>query len=151
MPSMRVTEPKNDAEYFERMSRCIFTAGLNWTVVENKWPNFKKAFADFRPEEVARMPGKAVKALMGDQGIVRNERKIAATVANAAEVLKLEREFGSFRGYLDSFGKDEGRLQRDLRARFKHLGPSTTRMFLWSSGYPLTPNAEEKKWIAANR
>jgi len=151
MPPWKVTTPKDDSEYFERMTKSIFTAGLNWNVVESKWPNFKRAFESFSPAAVAKFTGRQVKELTGDAGIVRNERKIAATVQNAEEFLKIRREHGSFRAYLDSFGKDERRLQGDLQARFKHLGPSTTRMFLWSSGYQLTPNAEEKKWMAAQK
>jgi DNA-3-methyladenine glycosylase I len=150
-PGWKVTKPRDDAEYFERMTKSIFTAGLKWEVVENKWPNFRKAFSDFAPAKVARISGAGVKALMGDPGIVRNERKIAATVNNAAEVLRLQKEFGSFPKYLASFGKDERRLQEDLQSRFKHLGPSTTRMFLWSTGHELTPNPEEKKWLAARK
>jgi 3-methyladenine DNA glycosylase Tag len=151
VPGWKVTPPKDDAEYFERMTKCIFTAGLNWNVVENKWPNFRKAFDSFSPAAVAKFTGRQVKSLTGDAGIVRNERKIAATVQNAEEFLRLQKEYGSFRGYLGSFGKDERRLQSDLQSRFEHLGPSTARMFLWSSGYELTPNAEEKKWMAAQK
>jgi DNA-3-methyladenine glycosylase I len=152
MPATRkVTQPKDDSEYFERMTKCIFTAGLNWDVVEKKWPNFRKAFASFSPPIVARFSGADVRALMNDQGIVRNERKIGATVNNAAEFLRLQQEFGSFGKYLDSFGEDEKRLQDDLKERFQHVGASTARMFLWSSGYELTPNAEEKKWMAKRK
>lgn len=147
----KVTKPRDDAEYFERMTKSIFTAGLNWEVVEKKWPSFRKAFSDFAPAKVAKISGAQVKALMGDPGIVRNERKIAATVNNAAEVLRLQKEFGSFPKYLASFGKDEKRLQEDLQRRFKHLGPSTTRTFLWSTGHELTPNVEEKKWLATSK
>jgi len=150
-PGWKVTKPRDDAEYFERMTKSIFTAGLNWEVIENKWPNFRKAFSDFAPAKVAKISGAEVKALMGDPGIVRNERKIAATVNNAAEVLRLQKEFGSFPNYVASFGKDEKRLQEDLQRRFKHLGPSTVRTFLWSTGHQLTPNAEEKKWLAASK
>ena len=74
----KVTKPRDDAEYFERMTKSIFTAGLNWEVVEKKWPSFRKAFSDFAPAKVAKISGAQVKALMGDPGIVRNERKIAA-------------------------------------------------------------------------
>ncbi len=132
------------------MSRSIFTAGLNWNMIEKKWPNFDKAFAGFSPVRVARLSERDVKRLMQNDGIVRNERKIRATVHNAGQFLMLEKEFGSFRKYLDSFGKEEGRLQEDLQEKFRHLGPSTARMFLWSVGYPLTPNREEKKWIAGH-
>jgi DNA-3-methyladenine glycosylase I len=120
----------------------IFTAGLNWSVVEKKWPNFRRAFAEFSPPKVAGFTGRHIKSLLTDQGIVRNERKIAATVTNAGEFLKLQEEFGSFRKYLDSFGKDEARLLGDLRDRFEHVGASTARMFLWTAGYELKPTAE---------
>ena len=150
MPHMKVASPKDDAEYFERLSKTLFTSGLSWTMVENKWPGFRKAFASFAPEKVAKMTEKDVKSLMGNQAIVRNERKIRATVDNANAVLDVEKQFGSFRAYLASFGKDEERLQKDLQGRFKHVGPSTARMFLWSAGHNLTPTAEEKKWMAKN-
>jgi DNA-3-methyladenine glycosylase I len=149
-PGWKVTPPKDDAEYFERMSRAIFTAGLNWSVVEKKWPNFRKAFAAFSPEKVSKLTEKDVKKLMGDVGIVRNEKKIRATINNAGEFVSLEKEFGSFKGYVASFGQDEKRLQEDLQEKFKHVGGSTARMFLWSVGYDLTPTAEEKKWMAKN-
>jgi len=150
MPGWKVTSPKNDAEYFERMSKTIFTAGLNWEMVDKKWPNFRKAFAGFAPEKVAKMTEKDGKSLMGNEGIVRNERKIRATIQNADEVIKLGKEFGSFKGYVASFGKDEGGLQEDIQEKFKHVGGSTARMFLWSVGYKLTPTAEEKKWMSKN-
>jgi len=144
----KVAAPKDDADYFERMSRTLFSAGLSWEMVDKKWPNFRKAFAAFSPEKVAKMTEKDVKSLMGDAGIVRNERKIRATIHNAGEFANLKKEFGSFKGYVASFGKDEERLQKDLQERFQHVGGSTARMFLWSAGYKLTPNAEEKKWMA---
>jgi DNA-3-methyladenine glycosylase I len=147
-PGWKVTPPKDDSEYFERMSRALFTAGLNWSMVEKKWPNFRKAFAAFSPEKVSKMTERGVKALMGDEGIVRNERKIRATVHNAAEFVRLKKEFGSFKGYIASFGKDETRLQEDLQEKFKHVGGSTARMFLWSVGYKLTPTREEEEWLA---
>ena len=50
--------PKDDAEYFERLTKSVFTAGLNWTVVENKWPDFQKAFAQFSLPKVAKFNGR---------------------------------------------------------------------------------------------
>ena len=150
-PRWNVKPPKDNAEYFERMTKSLFTAGLNWKVVENKWPSFHKAFADFSLGKVARFSERDVKALMNNAAIVRNERKIRAAVHNAAEFLKLQKEFGSFGKYLDSFGKDEERLLVDLQEKFQHLGVSTARTFLWSVGYPLTPNREEKKWMVHHK
>jgi DNA-3-methyladenine glycosylase I len=121
-PGWKVTPPKDDSEYFERMSRALFTAGLSWTMVEKKWPNFRKAFAAFSTEKVGKMTERDVKSLMGNEGIVRNERKIRATIHNAGQFTKLKKEFGSFKGYIASFGKDEGRFQEDLQEKFQHVG-----------------------------
>ena len=140
--------PRSDEEYFERMTRAIFTAGLNWRMIEKKWPNFQKAFSGFTLPKVAKFSERDIRALLKDESIVRNEKKIRATIHNAEQVLALEKEFGSFRDYLGSFGKKEDKLQEDLQTRFQHVGPSTARMFLWSVAYPLTPNAEEKKWMS---
>jgi len=146
-PAWKVTPPKDDSDYFDRMSKAIFTAGLNWKMVENKWPAFHRSFFGFSPAKVARLKEKDVKALMKNQGIVRNEKKIRATVENAKTILTIEKEFGSIKGYIDSFGKGEERLQEDLQDKFRHVGPSTARMFLWEVGYPLTPTKEEKMWM----
>ena len=150
-PSWNVKPPKNDDEYFERMTKSIFTAGLNWSVVDKKWPSFQKAFVQFSPSKIAKFTEKNVSTLMKDTGIVRNERKIKATVHNTGEVLKLQKEHGSFAKYIGSFAKDEERLLSDLQDKFQHLGVSTARTFLWSVGYQLTPNAEEKKWMAGHK
>lgn len=150
-PDWSAKPPKNDSEYFERMTRVIFTAGLNWKVIDNKWPNFQKAFAGFSIPKVAKFSDKDTKRLIADASIVRNEKKILATVHNAGEFLRLEKELGSFQKYLDSFGKDEGRMLEAVAERFEHVGPSTARMFLWSSGCELTPTREEKKWMAGHK
>jgi len=140
--------PKNDDGYFEKMSRALFQAGLNWRVIENKWDNFQKAFAGFSIERVARFAERDVRVLMKNQGIVRNERKIRATIFNAQEALRLTKEFGSFRLYLDSFKDDHERLMADLQARFRHLGESTGRIFLWMAGMKLRPTEDERQWHA---
>ena len=147
MPGWNTKSPKDDAGYFDSMSKAIFTAGLNWKMVENKWPDFRKAFSDFTPTKVAKLGEKDVQALMKDTKIVRNEKKIRATIENARTVLDLEKEHGSVKEYLDSFGKKEKLVLEDLQRRFKFMGPSTARMYLWMVGYPLTPTKEEKTWM----
>ena len=147
MPGWKVSQPKSDAEYFDRLSKTIFTAGLNWSMVEKKWPNFRKAFDGFSPARVAKLTERDVRALMEDTGIVRNEKKIRATVNNARTILDLQKEFGSVRAYIESFGRKEAALQKDVQERFEHVGPSTARMFLWSAGCELTPNREERAWM----
>jgi len=147
MPGWKTVPPKDDQGYFDLMSRAIFTAGLNWRMIEKKWPDFQRAFRDFTPEKVARLSERDISALMKDPGIVRNEKKIRATVENAKTILDLAKEHGSIKGYISGFGKREGKLLEDLQYKFKHVGPSTARTFLWSVGYPLSPTAEEKRWM----
>lgn len=139
--------PRDDAGYFDLMSKAIFTAGLNWKMVENKWPDFRRAFDGFSPQKVASFTGEDVRSLMKDTRIVRNEKKIQATVENARTILDLEKEHGSVKGYLGSFGKKEKLVLEDLQRRFKFMGPSTARMFLWMVGYELTPTKEERMWM----
>ena len=129
------------------MSKAIFNAGLNWSMVEKKWPNFQTAFKRFSPDQVAKLSERDIQTLMKDTGIVRNEKKIRATIDNAKTILVLKKEYGSVKGYVDSFGRREEELQKDLQSRFKFMGPSTARMFLWMVGYPLTPTKEEKMWM----
>ena len=149
MSPRSVTPPRDDREYFERMIMHMFSAGLNWKMVENKKAAFEKAFSDFSPNKVAKFNNSDVKRLMGDPGIVRNEKKILATIYNAAQFLEVTKEYGSFKHYLDHFGNGQEKLQTDLQERFHQVGPSTARMFLWAVGYPLTPNKEEKEWMAS--
>lgn len=146
-----ITAPKDDDEYFERMSRAIFQAGLNWKMINNKWPNFRKAFANFSIDKVAKFNEKDVESLMKDTGIIRNGKKIRSTIFNAQEFQRIEKEFGSFKKYIDSFKSAHGGLANDMRERFKHLGPSSSRTYLWMAGVKLEPNEEEKAWIAKHR
>src|SRR5256885_14678326 len=108
MPGWKTVPPKDDQGYFDLMSRAIFTAGLNWRMIEKKWPDFQRAFRDFTPEKVARLSERDISALMKDPGIVRNEKKIRATVENAKTILDLAKEHGSIKGYISGFGSVKG-------------------------------------------
>jgi DNA-3-methyladenine glycosylase I len=148
MPSWKFEPPKNDNEYFELMNRAIFQAGLNWKMIENKWNNFRTAFSGFSIEKLAKLGEKDVSPLMKNAGIVRNEKKIRATIFNAQASLQLRKEFGSFAHYIDSFKADHDRLLDDLQSRFHHMGPSSARTFLMMSGVKLKPTEEELAWHA---
>jgi DNA-3-methyladenine glycosylase I len=78
-------------------------AGLSWITILKKRQNYRKAFDQFRPERIARYGAHDVKRLLGDQGIVRNRLKIAATIQNAHAFLAVRKEFGTFDRYLWSF------------------------------------------------
>jgi DNA-3-methyladenine glycosylase I len=145
MSPWKATPPSDDKGYFEQLTTHTFSAGLNWRVVESKKKAFASAFANYSPSKVSMFTEGDVKRLLKDAGIIRNEKKIRATIQNAAQFLELKKEFGSFNEYLHHFEKDESGLQSDLRKRFHHVGPSTARMFLWSVGFPLTPTKEERE------
>jgi len=91
MPDWKVSAPKSDDEYFERMTKALFQAGLNWKMIDDKWPNFEKALAKFSIPKVAKFGDKQIVKLMENQGIVRNERKIRSTIYNAQQSLVIEK------------------------------------------------------------
>ena len=131
--------PENDTKYFENLTRCIFQAGLSWQLMSNKWPNFRKAFHDFDISKVASYGAKDIKRLTSDTGIVRNKRKINATIHNARQFEHIIKNHGGFQTWLDSIDKSHNYdlVVKQLQSRFKHVGPSTAHIFLWSVGEPL--------------
>jgi len=74
---------------YERLCLEGFQSGLSWLTILRKRENFRRAFAEFDPEAVARFGERDVKRLLGDAGIVRHRGKIEATIANARGVLEL--------------------------------------------------------------
>jgi len=78
-------------------------AGLSWMTILKKRKNYRKAFAEFRAEKIARYGRRDVQRLLGDAGIVRNRLKIAATIQNAKAFLAVQTEMKSFDAYLWSF------------------------------------------------
>jgi DNA-3-methyladenine glycosylase I len=83
----------------ERLCLEGFQSGLAWLTILRKRENFRKAFADFEPEAVARFGARDVKRLLADAGIVRHRGKIEAAIANARGTLAL-RESGTPLGQL---------------------------------------------------
>jgi 3-methyladenine DNA glycosylase Tag len=127
----RIT-PADDNGYFEQMTKAIFQAGFSWQVVNNKWPDFRQAFDAFDVDRVAAYGLEDVDRLLSDAGIVRNGRKIEATIANAIQFQAIRREFGSFAGYLRSMDYLPYReRQKVLSKRFKNLGRTGAFVFLW--------------------
>ncbi|MBI5197628.1 MAG: DNA-3-methyladenine glycosylase I [Nitrospirae bacterium] len=113
------------------MSKVIFRSGLNWKMIENKWPHFRKAFEKFSIRKVARFDETDIDRLMQEDGIVRNYRKIAATVDNARTMSAIQREYGSFANWLDETRKGgEDALCRALGKQFSFMGESTAFFFL---------------------
>ena len=78
-------------------------AGLSWDTILRKRERYREVLDNFDPEIVAKYDKKKVKALLADAGIVRNRLKISATIDNAREFLKVQKEFGSFDKYIWQF------------------------------------------------
>ena len=139
-------EAKSLTDYLEVMTRSVFEPGLNWSVVEAKWPGISAAFERFDPTTVAGFTPADVERLMADPGIIRNRKKIEATIHNAGEMLNMEREHGGFKRYLGSSGSFEDTVE-DMRRRFKFLGESGAYHFLYVVGEPV-PDHEE--WMRSH-
>ena len=139
MEAPKKIKPKRLNDYLEVLSKAAFQAGISWRVIEAKWPGFKEAFFDFDPERVARLSPTEIDALAADRRIVRNRRKIEATVANAQTMLDLNAEYGSFRTYLRSHGGYDA-AAADLKKRFAFMGATGAYYFLYVVGEEVPPH-----------
>ena len=141
--------PDDDA-MFERLTLEGFQSGLSWLIILRKRPAFRKAFHDFRIENVARFTERDVERLVSDAGIVRNRAKIEATIANARAAVELD---GGLRAHLHSFAPTESMpaprtttdvratspeaiaMAKDLRRRgFRFVGPTTAYALMQATG-----------------
>jgi 3-methyladenine DNA glycosylase Tag len=127
--------PDSDDGYLEQMTKAIFRAGFSWKVIDRKWSAFQKAFEGFSIEKVAALTPSDVDVLVQDESIVRNRRKIEATVWNARKILSLRAEHGSMHAFLRSLDDRPYReVNRTLQATFEHLGRTGAFVFLYSVG-----------------
>lgn len=146
----KIDKPKNDTEYFERMCRVIFMAGLNWRTLDNKWPGIKKAFDNFDIDKVAAYQEPEIDDLMNNTDVIRNLPKIRAIVANAKTMQNIAAEYGSFEKYLDGLSKQgEDVMRSTIEKQFAFLGKGTTVIFLFSVGQKL-PKAHAE-WGARHK
>jgi 3-methyladenine DNA glycosylase Tag len=150
MDAPKQVKPKRLNDYLEVMSKAVFQTGISWRVVEAKWPGFKEAFFEFDPERIAHLSPKEIDGLAQDTRIIRNRRKIDATVDNAATLLELNAEHGSFRKYLRSHG-DFASTVADLKKRFAFIGDMGAYYFLYVVGEEVPPHEEVMKQPALGR
>jgi DNA-3-methyladenine glycosylase I len=85
---------RDERGLFERLSLEAFQSGLSWATILRKRPAFRKAFDDFDPDAVAGYDQDDVDRLMADAGIVRNLRKVHATITNAQATVALREDGG---------------------------------------------------------
>jgi DNA-3-methyladenine glycosylase I len=144
----------DDRHLFELLTLEGAQAGLSWSTILNKRQGYRDAFAGFDPEAVARFTQKDVERLLENPSIVRNRLKVESTVANAAQVLEVQRELGSFDAYVWQFVGGQpivGRwraltelpaetdlsraLSKDLKRRgFRFVGPTVCYAFMQAVG-----------------
>jgi DNA-3-methyladenine glycosylase I len=144
----------DDRRLYELLTLEGAQAGLSWSTILGKRDGYKAAFADFDPARVARFDRRKVERLLQDPAIVRNRLKVESTVNNAAGVLKVQGEFGSFDAYVWQFVDGtpiDGRrrklgdlpaetaeskaMSKDMKRRgFRFVGPTVCYAFMQAAG-----------------
>lgn len=126
----------SDDRILAEMSKRVFSAGFAWSVIEQKWPDFEKAFLGFKPAKLCFQPDEFWDALLGDKRIVRNGHKIMSVRENAQFVQAIAAEHGSFGKFLSKWpASDEIGLLDLLTKRGSRLGGNTGQMFLRFVGW----------------
>ena len=104
----------DDRTQFEFLLLEGAQAGLSWSTILHKRNGYRKNFADFDPQKVARFTQKRVEKILLDPAVVRNRLKVRSAVANARAFLKVQEEFGTFSDYI--WGFVDGRpIQNKIR------------------------------------
>lgn len=125
---------RDDRTLFEFLVLETAQAGLSWSTILRKREGYRRAFADFDPDRVARFTIASHRRLLRDPGIVRNAAKLRSAVGNARRFIELRDEAGSFWSYLSGFRQGPA-LSRDLRARgFTFVGPVVCTSLLEAVG-----------------
>ncbi len=120
-----------DDRVLAEMTKCIFRSGFVWKVVENKWPGFEAAFYGFDVSRCAMLSDEELEALTQDTSIIRNAKKIQSVSRNAAFILDVRADHGSFGAYLADWPtRDIVGLWDDLKQRGDRLGGQTGKFFL---------------------
>ena len=126
-----------DDRWLSAMTRRIFQAGFNWSVIDNKWDGFETAFDNFDVGRWAMAPDEDLDALARDERIVRNPQKIRTVRENAAFIAVLAKEYGSagkaFGGWP---AEDFAGLLDLMKAKGSRLGGTTAQYFLRGMGVP---------------
>jgi 3-methyladenine DNA glycosylase Tag len=160
----RLTQPLSAAEleavaddrYLSQMSLRIFRAGLKHSLVDAKWPAFEEVFYEFEPRRVRALPDEALEALLGDRRLIRHWGKLKSVRDNAAAMIALADEYGSFGAWLAGWpATDITGLWEALAKRFSQMGGNSGPTFLRMVGrdtFILTQSvtAALRRWGAAD-
>lgn len=127
---------EDDDELFCRLVLEINQAGLSWTTILNKQSGFRKAYDNFCIKKVANYTQKDIDRLLNDAGIIRNKLKINAAIENAKAILVLQKEFGSFKNWLNHHHpKTKDEWVKLFKNHFRFTGGEIVNEFLMSTGY----------------
>lgn len=146
--------PHNDESIFEQYTIGMFAAGLNWNISFLKYPLLTKYYHNWHLSQIAKMTDKEVDKMVQDKGLIRNRKKMVATIDNAKLVLKIQRRYGSLDNYfwsmvdysqevkhvdsitaLGTTCKKGNRIAKQMkRDGFKYAGPVSVYSFLISIG-----------------
>jgi DNA-3-methyladenine glycosylase I len=142
----------DDNRLYEKLCLEGFQAGLSWLTILRKRDAFRRAFAGFDPDRVARFTSRDVQRLLRDAAIVRHRGKIEATIANARATLSVQDDLGSLAALLWSFEPSRRRAPKHLgdlasttveskalskellRRGFRFVGPTTVYSTMQACG-----------------
>jgi DNA-3-methyladenine glycosylase I len=102
----------SDRKHFEVLVLSGAQAGLNWLLVLRKREGYRRAFAQFDPEKVARFTEREIQGLLANPRVIRNRMKLAGAVQNARALLKVQDEFGKFDAYCWRFVDGRPKVNR---------------------------------------
>jgi 3-methyladenine DNA glycosylase Tag len=120
-----------DDRYLSQMSLRIFRAGLKHSLVDAKWPAFEEVFAGFEPRRVRAMSDEALEALLADRRLIRHWGKLKSVRDNAAAMLAVAEEHGSFGAWLAEWPTaDIVGLWEALAKRLSQMGGNSGPSFL---------------------
>jgi len=97
------TPVHDERKHFEFLVLESAQAGLSWSTILMKRENYRKAYSQFDPVKVSKYNEQKIKKLLANPGIVRNRKKIEASIHNAKCFLAIQKEFGSFDRYIWGF------------------------------------------------
>jgi 3-methyladenine DNA glycosylase Tag len=124
-------EAVGDDRYLSQMSLRIFRAGLKHSLVDGKWPAFEEVFFGFEPRRVRAMSDEALEALLGDRRLIRHWGKLKSVRDNAAAMIAVADEHGSFGAWLAAWpATDIVGLWEALAKRFSQMGGNSGPTFL---------------------
>ena len=95
----------NDDYLFEMLILESFQAGLSWECILNKRDDFRIAYDNFNAEKIANYSEEKIQELLQNKKIIRNQLKIRASINNAKIFIEIDKEYGTFYQYLETFTK----------------------------------------------